>query len=167
MIIWPLINIEIMMTEVLMIITIKIMIIKITTILIIILIMIIKITLMIITIIIMIIKITTMIITIIMIMKLGIRLDKRQVVPRRWDGNEKQRWTRSSLYQTWTRLFLCFQMYKSLSACILYKHAHHTKLFWFENVTDSFCVYIIQTRSHTKLEQDSFCVEICVYTCVC
>ena len=69
MIIWPLINIEIMMTEVLMIITIKIMIIKITTILI--------------TILIMIIKITTMIITIIMIMKLGVRLDKRQVVPRR------------------------------------------------------------------------------------
>ena len=55
MIIWPLINIEIMMTDFLMIITIKIMIIKITTI----------------------------IITIIMIMKLGIRLDKRQVVPRR------------------------------------------------------------------------------------
>ena len=71
MIIWPLINIEIMMTEVLMIITIKIMIIKITTILIIILIMIIKITLMIITIIIMTIKITTMIITIkIMIIKI-------------------------------------------------------------------------------------------------
>ena len=69
MIIWPLINIEIMMTEVLTVITIKIMIIKITTI--------------IVTIIIMIIKITTKIITIIMIMKLGIRLDKRQVVPRR------------------------------------------------------------------------------------
>ena len=69
MMIWGLINIEIMMTEVLMIITVKIMIIKITTI--------------IITIIIMIIKIRPMIITIIMIMKLGIRLDKRQVVPRR------------------------------------------------------------------------------------
>ena len=45
----------------------------------------------------------------------------------------------------------------SCSVCKLYEQGYHTKLFSFENIKDSLCVYAFVWKS---------CVSVCVYLCV-